>query len=168
MRASSGPGTGSPFLRFTKRLLSLALAGLATYIAFPAVPPWMAAEMGLLEGVHRTTSEGWALLGVGTAGLFSEGQAGVNLVAAVPSLHSAFTALVAMFLWPRVRPRLRPLLALYPLAMALTLIATGEHYFFDVLLGWLYAGGVMVGWGWWERRRGNRPAQRSGCLPWER
>jgi membrane-associated phospholipid phosphatase len=141
------------FLRFTKRLVSLALAGLATYIAFPAAPPWMAAEMGLLEGVHRTTSEGWGVLGVGTAGLFSEGQAGVNLVAAVPSLHSAFAALVAMFLWGRVRPRLRPLLALYPLAMGLTLMATGEHYFFDVLLGWLYAAAAMAAWGWWERRR---------------
>ncbi len=140
------------FLRFTKRLVSLALAGLATYILFPATPPWMAAQSGLLEGVHRTTSSGWDVLGVGTAGLFSEGQAGVNLVAAVPSLHSAFTALVALFLWGRVRPRLRPLLLLYPLAMGLTLISTGEHYFFDVLLGWLYAGATMVAWGWWERR----------------
>ena len=140
------------FLRFAKRLVSLALAGLATYVAFPAAPPWMAGEMGLLEGVHRTTSNGWDVLGVGTAGLFSEGQAGVNLVAAVPSLHSAFTALVALFLWSRVRPGLRPLLLLYPLAMGLTLMATGEHYFFDVLLGWLYAGAAMVGWGWWERR----------------
>ncbi len=71
----------------------------------------------------------------------------------MPSLHSAFTALVAMFLWGRVRPALRPLLALYPLAMGLALIATGEHYFFDVLLGWLYAGAVMAAWAWWERRR---------------
>ena len=43
------------------------------------------------------------MIGGGTAGLFSEGQASVNLVAAVPSLHSAFSALVAMFLWGRVR-----------------------------------------------------------------
>ena len=141
------------FLGFTKRLVSLALAGVATYIAFPAAPPWMAAEMGLLEGVHRTSSEGWQVLGVGTAGLFSEGQASANPVAAVPSLHAAFTALVAMFLWSRVRPRLRPLLALYPLAMGLALLATGEHYFLDVLLGWVYAGAVMVAWAWWERRR---------------
>jgi membrane-associated phospholipid phosphatase len=141
------------FLRFTRRLVSLALAGVATYIAFPAAPPWMAAEMGLLDGVHRTTSEGWGVLGVGTAGLFSKGQSSANLVAAVPSLHSAFTALVAMFLWGRVRRRWRPLLALYPLAMGFTLVATGEHYFFDVLLGWLYAGAVMAAWAWWERRR---------------
>jgi hypothetical protein len=140
------------FRRFSNRVVWLALAGLATYIAFPAAPPWMVSQMGMLEGVHRTTSEGWQVLGGGTAGLFSEGQASVNLVAAVPSLHSAFTALVAMFLWRRVRPALRPLLALYPLAMGLTLIATGEHYFFDVLLGWLYAGAVMALCAWWERR----------------
>lgn len=141
------------FLGFTRRLVTLAFAGLATYIAFPAAPPWMAAEMGLLDGVQRTTAEGWEVLGGGTAGLFSKGQASVNLVAAVPSLHSAFVALVAIFLWGRVRRPLRPLLALYPIAMGLTLLATGEHYFFDVLLGWLYAGAVMAAWSWWERRR---------------
>ena len=63
------------FLAFMRRLVTLTLAGLATYILFPAAPPWMAAEMGLLEGVHRTTAEGWQVLGVGTAGLFSKGQA---------------------------------------------------------------------------------------------
>ncbi len=141
------------FKRFTRRLVTLALAGLATYIAFPAVPPWMAGERGLLSGVHRTTSKGWEVLDVGTAALFSHGQETVNLVAAVPSLHSAFCALVAIFLWPRVRPALRPLLALYPLAMGLTLMSTGEHYFFDVLLGWIYAGLVVAGWNWWEKRR---------------
>jgi hypothetical protein len=141
------------FKRFTRRLVTLALAGLATYIAFPAVPPWMAGEEGLLSGVHRTTSKGWEVLDVGTAALVSHGQETVNLVAAVPSLHSAFCALVAIFLWPRVRPALRPLLALYPLAMGLTLMSTGEHYFFDVLLGWIYAGLVVAGWNWWERRR---------------
>jgi hypothetical protein len=141
------------FQRFTRRLVTLALAGLATYIAFPASPPWMASQMGLIGEVHRTTSRGWEVLGVGTASLFSKGQATSNLVAAVPSLHSAFTMLVALFLWGRVRRQLRPLLLLYPLAMGLTLVATGEHYFFDVALGWLYAGAVMAGWAWWERRR---------------
>jgi membrane-associated phospholipid phosphatase len=141
------------FRRYANRVVTLAVVGLATYLAFPAAPPWMAGETGMLEGVHRTTSEGWDVIGGGTAGLFSEGQASVNLVAAVPSLHSAFTALVAMFLWRRVRPWARPLLALYPLAMGLALIATGEHYFFDVLLGWIYAAAVMAAWSWWERRR---------------
>ncbi len=142
------------FHRFTRRLVTLALAGLATYILFPAAPPWMAGEMGLIDEVHRTTGKGWEAVSVGTASLFSKGQASSNLVAAVPSLHCAFVTLVALFLWSRVRRRwLRPLLLLYPLLMGLTLMATGEHYFFDVALGWAYAGAVMAAWTWWERRR---------------
>jgi hypothetical protein len=87
----------------------------------------MAADMGLLHGVARTTSDGWQVIGGRTVEWFDEGQASVNPVAAVPSLHSAFTMLVALLLWPRVR---RPL-----------------------LLGWMCAGGVMGAWAWWERRR---------------
>lgn len=142
------------FLAFARRLVTLSLAGLATYMAFPAAPPWMAGEMGLIGEVHRTTPRGWEVLGVGTASLFSKGQAAANLVAAVPSLHSAITTLVALFLWGRVRRKwLRPLLLLYPLAMAVTLMATGEHYFFDVALGWVYAAMAMGAWTLWERRR---------------
>ena len=153
------------FLKFTKRLVTLAIAGLCTYILFPAAPPWMAGEMGLLENVHRTTAEGFNSLGVGTAALFSKGQQNVNLVAAVPSLHAAFTMLVAMFLWSRVGRRWRPLLAAYPLAMGLTLMATGEHYFFDVLLGWGYAGAVMLAWAWWERRKSGHGADDRATAP---
>ena len=142
------------FKRFVRRLVTLALCGLATYVAFPAVPPWMASERGLIDPIHRSVGRGWEVVSVGTASLFDKGQASSNLVAAVPSLHTAFTTLVALFLWKRVRRRwLRPLLLLYPLAMGLALMATGEHWFFDVALGWLYAGGVMAFWGWWERRR---------------
>ena len=162
------------FLRFARRLVTLFAAGVATYIAFPAAPPWMAADMGLLHGVTRTTADGWQVIGGRTVELFNEGQATANQVAAVPSLHSALAMLVALFLWPRVRRPLRPLLALYPLAMALTLMATGEHYFFDVLVGWIYAGIVMGAWAWWERRRvrvtvrsRSRPPRhrRAGAVP---
>ena len=141
------------FVRLAKRIVTLALAGLATYILFPAAPPWMAGEMGLLEEIHRTTAKGWEVLGIGTAGWFSKGQGLGNPVAAVPSLHTAYCALVAFFLWSRVRRGWQPLLLAYPLAMGLALMATGEHYFFDVVLGFAYAGAVMGGWALWEKRR---------------
>ena len=60
-----------------------------------------------------------------------------NPVAAVPSLHAAYTLLFTLFLWQAARWA-RPLLALYPLAMAFALVYTAEHYLFDVLLGWAY------------------------------
>lgn len=153
------------FKQFTRRLVTLALAGLATYILFPAAPPWMAGEMGLIDEVHRSTGKGWEVISVGTASLFSKGQASSNLVAAVPSLHTAFVTLVALFLWGRVRRRwLRPFLLLYPLLMGLTLMATGEHWFFDVLLGWIYAGAVMAAWSLWEyRREAHLPAEAAAA-----
>jgi hypothetical protein len=141
------------FLKFSRRFVTLSVVGLATYVAFPAAPPWMAAEQGLLPEIARTTARGWEVIGLHAAQSFAKGQGVVNLVAAVPSLHAAFAALVGMFLWSRVRWYWRPLLIGYPLAMGFTLVATGEHYVFDILLGWLYAALVMAGWGYWERRR---------------
>ena len=111
---------------------------------------------------HRGT-DGWQLIGGRTVELFNEGQASANEVASVPSLHSGVTMLVALFLWSRVPRPVRPLLALYPLAMGLTLMATGEHYFFDVLLGWIYAGSVMGAWTWWERRRARATVDGGRC-----
>ena len=57
----------------------------------------------------------------------------------MPSLHAAYTLLIALFLW-RLAPRWgRVLLALYPLAMAFALVYTAEHYVSDILVGWAYA-----------------------------
>ncbi|HEX2265511.1 MAG TPA: phosphatase PAP2 family protein, partial [Solirubrobacterales bacterium] len=51
------------FHRFTRRLVTLALAGLATYILFPAAPPWLAERWGLIQGVEFPFSQaGQALL----------------------------------------------------------------------------------------------------------
>jgi membrane-associated phospholipid phosphatase len=56
-----------------------------------------------------------------------------------------------------VRPWARALLLLYPLAMGFTLVYTGEHYIFDVVLGWVYAVGVYALVLAYERvREGNR------------
>jgi len=126
------------FVKFSRRFVTLSAAGLATYIAFPAAPPWMASEQGLLPPIARSTARGWEVVNLHAAESFSKGQGIVNLVAAVPSLHAAFAMLTCLFLWSRVRWYWRPLLALYPLAMGFSLVATGEHYVFDILLGWTY------------------------------
>ena len=122
------------FLRFAKRLVTLALAGLATYIAFPAAPPWMAGEEGLLDGVHRTTAKGWEVLDVGTAGdvLPRPGarQPGRRRPLAALRLRRPGRVLP---LGPGAAAGCGRCWLLYPLAMGLTLIATGEHYFFDVV-----------------------------------
>jgi membrane-associated phospholipid phosphatase len=77
------------------------------------------------------------------SGIFSGTGHFADPVAAVPSLHAAYPLLLVLFFW-KSAGRWRWLLALYPLAMALTLVYTGEHFVIDVLLGWMYATVVFV------------------------
>ncbi len=80
-------------------------------------------------------------------GMIATGIDSSNQMAAIPSLHAAGAMFVAAFLWRRVRWRWRPLLALYPLAMAATLVWTGDHYTLDIMSGWLIVAFVMLtGW----------------------
>ncbi len=75
-------------------------------------------------------------------------------MAALPSLHAAFALLFSITLWVLVRNRLlRVLIAIYPIAMALTLVYGGEHYVIDVLFGWVYVGLVVlvsIAWQTWR------------------
>jgi membrane-associated phospholipid phosphatase len=109
---------------------------------------------GANDWVERIVGRGWGKLNLQTASaLIDQGQASVNLVAAIPSLHAGLTAAIAAFLWTRVARKWRPLLAAYVLVMAFTLVYTAEHYVIDILLGWLLAAVVLVAMRWFETWR---------------
>jgi hypothetical protein len=104
--------------------------------------------------VERIVGRGWGKLNLHSAtALLDQGQASVNLVAAIPSLHAGMTAAVAVFLWNRVHRGWRPLLVAYPLVMAFTLVYTAEHYVIDILLGWALAAVVLAALARFEGRR---------------
>ena len=95
--------------------------------------------------VERIIGRGWGKLNLHSASaLIDQGQASVNLVAAIPSLHAGLSAAVAAFLWTRVGRRWRPLLVTYVLVMAFALVYTAEHYVVDILLGWVLAAMVLL------------------------
>jgi hypothetical protein len=127
-------------------VLALSLAGLATYVLYPAAPPWLAAKHGVIEPVARISNAGWEVLGLPRAGaLLEQSQAQVNLVAAVPSLHTGFAVLTCLFLLPLARPTWqRAGLIGYAVLMPVVLVWSGEHYVLDTLLGALYAAVVVV------------------------
>ncbi|MBX7452103.1 phosphatase PAP2 family protein [Mycolicibacterium sp. 3033] len=111
---------------------------------------------GAHEWIERIVGRGWGKLNLHSAtALLDQGQASVNLVAAIPSLHAGMSAALAAFLWTRVQRRWRPLLVAYPLVMAFTLVYSAEHYVTDLLLGWALAAVVMIGlqrYDAWRRR----------------
>jgi hypothetical protein len=148
--------------RFRRYVGSVALlAGMAfvTFALFPAAPPWLASREGVLDPTTRLIgpiSGHVPFLSFSFEGLFERGSEYANPVAAVPSLHAAYTLLITLFLW-RSAPRwARPLLAAYPLAMAFALVYTAEHYVVDILLGWAYTLAAV----WAVHRLANRSSFR--------
>lgn len=148
--------------RFIRRWIALSIAGLTTYVLFPATPPWLAAQNGAIDPVERLSTRGWHLIGLKTAGhLLNVAQQNLsNPVAAMPSLHSAFALLVVAFFLPKVRRRWWPLLLAYPLLMATTLVYSGEHWILDALVGFAYVGIIFLvmpkleqAWTWWRSSR---------------
>ena len=142
----------------------------ADLVGGPAAPSCMfrpapLADGGLLGTVHtvhagardvveRISSRGFGTLHLDVArALLDEGQASVNLVAAIPSLHAGLSLMIAAFLWGRVGHRWQPLLAGYVAIMAFTLVYSAEHYVIDILLGWALAVITTLAIRRYERRR---------------
>ena len=130
----------SEFRRFAAMVVALAFFGCATYVLYPAVPPWIAAYRGLIPHVAQVVP---AVIPhvpfVSFQPLWTKGHQYANNIAAVPSLHEGYTMLVALYIGLRTRSRLRHVVWAYPFAMGFALIYSGEHYLTDVLLGCLYA-----------------------------
>ena len=105
---------------------------------------------------RELAGRGWGRVGLHFASrLIEKGQQTVNPFAAIPSLHSAEALLVVLIVWkliPHAVRWIRPLLLLYPLAMAFALVYSGEHYLIDVFVGWGFVG-VALTLGWWIRQR---------------
>jgi len=82
------------FRLFRNAYMFLCTFALITYILFPASPPWMASQLGLLPPLITNT---WGRLWLGsiTLGLFN--IIGYNPVAPFPSLHVGWAFLSAYF-----------------------------------------------------------------------
>ena len=138
------------FRRFRALVVATTFAGFATYAAYPAVPPWLASIRGDIPPTDRVVHTMWEHLGTPRmAAIFGEDSALAFPVGALPSLHAAWPFLVMLFFWDR-SPRSRPVLAAYNLAMAGTLVYSADHFVFDILLGWAYAGAI---YSFWRQRR---------------
>jgi len=120
---------------------------------------------GANDWVERIVGRGWGKLNLHTASaLIDQGQASVNLVAAVPSLHAGLTLAICAFLWKRVHFAWRPLMVAYVLIMAFALVYTAEHYVVDILLGWALAGAVLAIAKYFGARR-LRPEEEDAEVP---
>lgn len=129
------------FLEFMVAFLLLGLSGFATFVLFPAAPPWLAADWHYLPPVPRILHPGIEFFG--GEGSYSAlytwlwSHGGWDVVGAVPSEHAAFPFLC--FLYARRAWKAGWLVLPYCFGVWVAVVYLGEHYVADVIVGVAYA-----------------------------
>ncbi len=127
------------FRDYALGILLLSYATFGTYIAFPAMPPWMASSQGYLPPVQNIAGavmNNFLPSSIPFPTLFTLVDS--DPVAAMPSLHAAYPALVFLFIYRKGGRRSLVLLP-YVLGVWFAVMYLGEHYCADVLAGATYA-----------------------------
>ncbi|MBI3743833.1 MAG: phosphatase PAP2 family protein [Chloroflexi bacterium] len=111
---------------YRKLILSSFVIALVIFELFPLAPPRMMTSSGLQDMI--------GLFGPKWYG--SEQAAGFyNDVAAMPSLHFAWTVVYGFMFWSMGKWWLKVIGILYPTVMFFTIVITGNHYVIDALAG---------------------------------
>jgi hypothetical protein len=113
--------------------MTLALVG---YAVFPTAPPRLFSGEGFTDTIAAFTG---LAQDSGTASLL------VNKYAAVPSMHIAFSLMIAIPAASLSRHAIsRALWSVYPLIVFFVIVVTGNHFWFDAAAGAAVAGAAAI------------------------
>lgn len=120
------------FLRFRNSILLANVIGLAGYVLLPTAPPRMFPDLGFVD-----TLAAFGGLNHGSAVI----ELASNPYAAMPSLHAADSLIVGVTMALIVRkPIWKALWLAWPVWVSFCVIATGNHFWLDILAGAAIAG----------------------------
>lgn len=128
----------SHYWRYITAYLTVSFAGFITFLLFPASPPWLASDKGMIEPITRVSSSVWYALGIHDFPSVYN-KISPNPVAAMPSLHAAYSLLFALFVTRLFKTRWRYLAWLHPVLIWVGTVYQGEHYAIDAVVGVAYA-----------------------------
>jgi hypothetical protein len=150
---------GKAYWEYVSSYLVVSFLAFLTFLVFPAAPPWLASDKGLIEPITRVSTNIFNALGVQNFPSVYN-KISPNPVAAVPSLHAAYATLLVIFVYKLFGKKWALLACLYPLLIFVGTVYTGEHYAIDEILGILYAAGGFLAVGFWfkKHRSGKRAA----------
>ncbi|MCL5969939.1 MAG: phosphatase PAP2 family protein [Patescibacteria group bacterium] len=126
------------FKKYTTAFLTLSYLAFVTYIIFPAMPPWMASNLGYLPPLQKIMDQVFISFSHPISIPSVYRFFGANLVAAVPSLHAAYPWLIFLFAIKKLG-KFALILLPYVLGVWFSVVYLGEHYVIDVVAGILYA-----------------------------
>jgi membrane-associated phospholipid phosphatase len=119
------------FTGFRNWLIGANLVGLLGYVFMPTAPPRMFPEWGFVDTLAQYSSVNHS------SGLIA---VAANPYAAMPSLHAMDALIVGIVMFGLVRSRIAKALWLsWPVWVAFAVISTGNHYWLDVMAGFVIA-----------------------------
>ena len=124
------------FLRFRNTILIANVLGLVGYVLLPTAPPRFFTSVGFIDTVEKFDglNHGSGLV-----------ELAANPYAAMPSLHAADALIVGVILASVVRrPVFKVLWLVWPLWVWFSVMATGNHFWLDVLAGIVLATVTML------------------------
>jgi membrane-associated phospholipid phosphatase len=119
------------FVRFRNTILLANVLGLLGYVLLPTAPPRMFPDLGFVDTLadFGSLNHGSGLVEVVS-----------NPYAAMPSLHAADALIVGIVMFTVCRTKLlKPLWLIWPVWVWVSVMATGNHFWLDVV------GGILVG-----------------------
>lgn len=119
-------------------LLVVSYLAFATFLVFPASPPWHASLTGFIPEVKPYLLINIDKLSGANLGSDLYRSLNSNPYAPFPSLHSAYPMLLFLISLKFFR-RLSFLFLIITFVIPFALVAFGEHYLIDVFAGWGYA-----------------------------
>lgn len=131
---------------FVWSILGASFLAFITFIAFPAAPPWMAVENGLItEPLRWISSDIWGAMGMHGSIELVYTQISADPVAAVPSLHSIYPIVESAFIIATFAWRRAWWIILYPISIFIAVVYLGEHYVFDIIVSIIYSTIALLG-----------------------
>jgi hypothetical protein len=130
------------YVQYAASVLVLLVLGFLTFIFFPAVPPWLAAQQyGKLPSVFNGFSAvlHWHPLPFHGTPLFYIFKFKGDAIAAFPSEHAAFPVLELLAFSRCTGKRVLGALVLWNLFVLFTIVYLGEHWIADALAGYVFA-----------------------------
>jgi membrane-associated phospholipid phosphatase len=126
------------YKQFIFSLLLLSYFAFITYLLYPAMPPWLAAEEGHIAPVYKIMGYVFYQLGPQwrLTTIFESLNPNVN--AAMPSLHAAYPFLIFLYLLT-INKKASLLFFFYMIGVWFSLVYLGEHYVIDIIVGIIYA-----------------------------
>ncbi len=136
------------FLKYSLAFLFVNIIGFTIYYIYPAAPPWYVQDYGFdlhigVKGSRAGLERFDNLIGIPIfEGIYNKNA---NVLAAMPSLHSAYPVVVLFYAFKKkIKPLVKSLFIVFLFGIWFSAVYSSHHYIIDVVAGAVVAAVTLM------------------------